>query len=175
MRKFRILLLLLIAVQVPVASAADQPSLAFGGVTLTLGERRASALEKLAKERYELRAGGSVWDPNRKVFVGTIGFREERLALALRNWLPGGESESFDLARALYGAIRSLIAEGERNCRIATGESDSPEGSHRTVFFVCGNKRLEVTSSEARIQEYGLYRGATINEVIGDFLHEPTK
>ena len=126
------------------------------GVTLTLGEPRAAAMERLrAKAQLQQVPGGDNWiitvpRPHAPYYgVGSVGFTNGKLSFISRQW---PADESAQAYRAVQSAIRA-IAQLERSspgrCTVAPQRIQQPGTDLEEVKVVCGRHSVSIVSGES--------------------------
>jgi hypothetical protein len=74
-------------------------------------------------------------------FVASVSFKDGRLSSVIRHWSPDDQQAAVPYARALWGAISSLVKDGKTVCTIAAGQNESSRGA----FITCGDRQIHVS------------------------------
>jgi len=77
--------------------------------------------------------------------IGWIQFTSGKLKTAIRYWAPENQQEGVEFAHSVIGAISQLFEDGNRTCTISAGTKNSPVGSDKAAWIVCGNKGINIS------------------------------
>jgi hypothetical protein len=129
------------------APAVDTPHIAIGSVQLQLGEPKEAVVARLLRYYDILDGGGVVEKENHVHLLGRVGFKNDRLAIALRNWSPSERQGDYKYAQAMVGAIRQMVSEGRQQCTLDISHGQAPEEpDFQGAAISCGSKRLEIST-----------------------------
>jgi hypothetical protein len=154
-------------------SAANATDLPIGSVMLSLGMDKENALKKL-KESYgvleqkirgsEIYTVTSGKEPNFK-FLGTVTFREGKLAWISRNWGNFNMANNpMEYASALFAALEGAAAASGSTATITTKVSRVPSGEIKQIDFVFSDRKITTLISDGPAQ--GLGKQAGIDESV---------
>jgi hypothetical protein len=156
-RPFAMLLLLAL----PVYGQGKSPTkntIWVGNMELQLGVSKQLVMSRLA-EGYKLAKVGTEGDSwlveskNAPVIYGQVGFKNDKLDFASRDWTNGDE-DSFTLVQDLYGALDQFGNEDRHTCYVDTRTSRTPTVESRSITLFCGAKRLVISTSDILSGEY---------------------
>lgn len=138
-------------------ASAQQWQADFRGVTLTLGESRTTAVQRL-QARFQLRPLDSdssflvlAPEPGEPFHsLGSVVFSQGRLVFVSRSWPADGDRHAF--ATVVTRALAQLA--DHEGCTVSSQSQQGPEGDSQLVIVYCSGHEISISSG--RVQGYSL-------------------
>jgi hypothetical protein len=153
MRQLVVALVALVVLTMALSVGAQDNDLSIGSVALTLGMKESTVRERLSS--YELDAvpdSSSILVCKHSAAIkhclGQIAFKDGRLTFIGRDW-------PIDPKRpltAVVGALTSLGKSCPKSSTITPDQTQGPELLLNTVTIQCGNRRVDIISTDDRAQ-----------------------
>lgn len=95
---------------------------------------------------------------------GILTFKDGKLAGVERLWAYDDNESSVALAKALFGALTSVVRSGKSTCVVEDQVSDAPDAQGETVYLNCGKRSIKI--SVAKVDGYK--EDASVSEMLGE-------
>lgn len=166
-----ILFVVLFSVSVTVCFAKDQ-TIKIGETVLKVGMPQNEVLDELGKNYRLEQLQTNSWlissksGPPYEVVVN-VAFQNGKLNTVIKYWDAGFEqSDPVAFVATLFSLFKNLIEEGNEVALVSTGETRQPGVSSRSLFFVFGNKRVDIGLVEGVKVEGRSISAVSLSEVI---------
>src|SRR5581483_4203605 len=131
------------------------------GAHLKLGMRKAQALAEVEKHF----SAKSMQDPSQYIvfdkpkdasdkpkWEGILTFKSGKLVGVERLWAYDDDEKSVALAKSLFGALSSVVKNGQSTCVVEDEISDAAGAQGESVYLNCGKRSIKI--SVAKVDGY---------------------